>query len=96
MIIKYKRLILFLAVGIIFLLFPIIGMQFSNAVNWSTFDFIILVILLFGTGFLCEYILRRVKSTKARILFFSAVVLFFFFIWVELAVGIFGTPFAGS
>jgi len=51
---------------------------------------------LSGTGFLCELVLRKVKGTLNRIIICGAVLFVFFLIWAELAVGIFGTPFAGS
>lgn len=40
--------------------------------------------------------LSQVKSLQNRIMICEAVVLAFLLIWAELAVGIFGTPFAGS
>lgn len=96
MIAQNKRLIaILLAVGILLLL-PLVAMQFTNEVNWSPFDFIIMGVLLLGTGLMCELILRKVKKLKHRIIICTAVLIACFLIWAELAVGIFGTPFAGS
>jgi len=53
-------------------------------------------ILLLGTGLLCDLILRKVKTTMNRILICGAVISVFLLIYVELAVGIFGSPIAGS
>ena len=78
----------------ILLLLPLIAMQFTNEVNWSPFDFIVGAVLLFGTGALIELVLRQTK--KYRFVLVITVLLVFFMIWVELAVGIFGTPFAGD
>ena len=91
-----KRLISIQSVVVILLLIPLIAMQFTNEVDWDIFDFVIMGVLLSGTGFLCELVLRKVKSTQNRIIICGAVLFVFFLIWVELAVGIFGTPFAGS
>lgn len=91
-----KRLIIIPSVVGILLLIPLIAMQFSNEVDWDIFDFVIMGILLSGTGFLCELALRKVKGTLNRIIVCGAVLFVFFLIWAELAVGIFGTPFAGS
>jgi len=91
-----KRLLLIIAAVPTLLLIPLIAMQFSNGVDWKIFDFTIMGVLLLGTGLLCEFVLRKVKTTKGRILLCGAVLLVFLFIWAELAVGIFGTPFAGS
>jgi len=91
-----KRLMLILAGVPSLLLIPLIAMQFSKEVDWKILDFIIMGVLLLGTGLLFELVLRKVKSTKGRILLCGAVLLVFLLIWVELAVGIFGTPFAGG
>jgi hypothetical protein len=53
-------------------------------------------ILLLVTGLLCELVLRRVKSLTNRIIICGIVLFTLFLVWAELAVGIFGTPFAGS
>jgi len=93
---KNKRLISIQSVVVILLLIPLIAMQFTNEVDWDIFDFVVMGVLLSGTGFLCELVLRKVKNTQNRIIICGAVLFVFFLIWVELAVGIFGTPFAGS
>lgn len=93
---KNKRLIIIQSVVGILLLIPLIAMQFTTEVDWDIFDFVIMGFLLSATGFLSEFVLRRIKSTPSRIIFCGAVSLVFFLIWAELAVGVFGTPFAGS
>lgn len=91
-----KRLIIIMASVVALLLVPLIAMQFTNEVDWKLADFIIMGILLMGTGLSCEFVLRKERSTKNRILVCGVILLVFFLIWAELAVGIFGTPFAGS
>jgi hypothetical protein len=71
-------------------------MQFTNEVNWDLSDFVVMGVLLLGTGLLCELVLRKVKKTEHRVLICGALLIALFLIWAELAVGIFGTPFAGS
>jgi len=93
---KNKRLIIILAAMSVLLLIPFIAMQFTDEVDWSVRDFAIMGVLLYGTGLLCELVLRKVKTVQNRILICGAVVIAFLLIWAELAVGIFGTPFAGS
>jgi uncharacterized membrane protein len=93
---KNKRLIIILASVSVILLIPFIAMQFTDEVNWSFRDFAIMGVLLYGTGLICELVLRTVKSVPGRILICAGVVIAFLLIWAELAVGIFGTPFAGS
>jgi hypothetical protein len=78
------------------LMVPLVAMQFTNEVNWDLTDFTVGGILLYGTGLSCELVLRKVHSTKKRALICAAISLALFLVWAELAVGVFGTPFAGS
>lgn len=78
------------------LMVPLIAMQFTTEVNWTWFDFVVAGILLYGTGLLCELVLRRVKDTGRRFLIIGIVMVVLFLVWAELAVGVFGTPLAGS
>ena len=91
-----KRLIGILA-GVTLLLFiPLIAMQFSTGVDWDGVDFAIAAVLLFGTGLLCEFVMRRVKKKESRLALIGGILVILFLIWAELAVGIFGSPIAGS
>jgi len=91
-----KRIVIILITAAALLLIPLIAMNFTNEVNWKIFDFLIAGVLLIGTGLTLEFILRKIKTLGYRILFVIALFLVLFLIWAELAVGIFGTPFAGS
>jgi len=94
--IQNKRLAGILLTATTLLLLPFIAMQFTREVNWSLSDFVIAGILLFGTGLTIELVLRKIKQTKYRLLLCSIILLALFLVWAEQAVGIFGTPFAGS
>ncbi|WP_282019103.1 hypothetical protein [Salegentibacter mishustinae] len=78
------------------LLIPFIAMQFSSEVAWTVSDFIIMGILLLFTGLGINLVLTKVSSSKNRLIIGGIVLAVFFLIWAELAVGVFGTPFAGS
>lgn len=78
------------------LLIPFIAMQFTNEVEWDLRDFVIMGILLLSTGLMAELVIRKVRNTESRLVIIGLILLAFFLIWAELAVGIFGTPFAGS
>ena len=93
---KNKRLYTILTLVVILLLIPFIAMQFTDAVNWSVFDFIVMGILLLSTGLMCDFVIRKVIKIQYRIILLIAILGAFLLIWAELAVGIFGTPFAGS
>ncbi|MDC6391132.1 hypothetical protein PP182_20775 [Maribacter sp. PR1] len=77
------------------LLIPFVGMQFSNEVAWSLGDFVVAGLLLFTVGLGINIILRKV-APKFRVAFIIALLVLFLLVWAELAVGVFGTPFAGS
>lgn len=93
---KNGRLIAIVLVVALLLLIPLIAMQFTGEVNWTPRDFVTAGALLLGTGLMCEFVIRRVKRKKYRIALIVAILAALLLIWVELAVGIFGTPFAGS
>lgn len=91
-----KRLLNIILLVVLILLVPFVAMRFSKEVNWSTFDFVVAGVLLFSTGLLVELVIRKVTKKKHRIVLFSILIISLLIIWLELAVGIFGTPLAGS
>ena len=72
------------------------AMHVTEEVNWSLMDFIVMGTMLTMTGILILFIHKKAERPITRRLLFVSAVLFFVLIWVELAVGIFGTPFAGN
>ena len=78
------------------LLVPLIATQFTGQVNWEYTDFIVAGILLFGTGLILESVAQKLHNSAYRAVAVIAIVVIFLLIWAELAVGIFGTPWAGS
>lgn len=93
---KNKRLLIILCVVGVLLLVPLVAMQFSNEVNWTVFDFVVAGSLLLATGLGIEAVLRKVKRKDTRVALCAAIVVVLLIVWAELAVGIFGTPLAGS
>ena len=91
-----KRHLWILAITVGLLSIPLIAMQFTQEVNWDILDFIVAGILLFATGFLIDLIMNKMKNKKQRILIIILVVLMLILLWIEMAVGIFGSPLAGS
>ena len=88
---KNKRLIGIVLTVALLLLIPLIA-NFP----WFPVDFVTAGVLLLGTGLICELVLRKVKKLEYRIAICGAILLALVLIWAELAVGLFGTPFAGS
>lgn len=75
---------------------PALAMQFTGEVDWSASDFLIMGILLGTLGLTIELAIRLLRDWPARLASCAVALLGFFAIWAELAVGVFGTPFAGS
>lgn len=102
-----KNIIRIGVITALILLIPFLAMQFnwavpdpgsstSEQINWSLSDFIIMGTLIFGTGLAYELLASKVENTKQRAILALVLLTVFFLVWAELAVGVFGTPFAGS
>ena len=92
----FKMMVRILPIVGLLLLIPLIAMQLTDEITWSFFDFIIMGALLTITGLLIGIILKKVNNSKNRLILIVTIVMIFFLIWGELAVGLFGTPFAGD
>ena len=88
-----KRLIIVFLVLSFLLLIPLIAMQFTDEVNWTIIDFVIAGGLLFGAGVISEIVLRKINSLNHKVGLVSAILIIVILIWIELAVGIFGSLF---
>ncbi|EKB47840.1 hypothetical protein [Cecembia lonarensis] len=93
---KTKRISAIFLIVALLLSIPFIAMQFTEEVQWSPFDFILMGVLLSITGLGIDLILRKFPKLQQRLILIAFVLGAFFLIWAELAVGIFGSPFAGS
>jgi hypothetical protein len=91
----FAQRLVFLAIGVgLVLLVPWAAMQFTDSVMWNAADFAIAAVLLFGAGSIFLGIAQM--APRRRLLAAAAVLGIVVLIWAELAVGIFGTPWAGS
>ena len=68
-------------------------MAFTDEINWSLFDFIIMGSLLILLSIGINFASNRAKNLKNRVLYIGILVIIFMLIWAELAVGVFGTSF---
>lgn len=78
------------------LLIPLIAMQITTEVNWSGMDFLIAGLLLLTTGLFIFFLANQSLPRILRLLAISVVLIIALLLWVELAVGIFGSSIAGS
>jgi hypothetical protein len=78
------------------LLVPFVASLFTDEVQWSGLDYLIMGVMLLAVGSGIQWVLQKFQSRRNRMIGVGLVVLLFLLVWAELAVGVFGTPFAGS
>lgn len=71
-------------------------MKFSDKVDWSAFDFMVMGFLLLSLGLGLHVVWIKGKNFKQRNILIILLIFLFILIWAELAVGLFGTPFSGT
>ena len=101
-----KNIIRIVLVTVLILMVPFLAMQLqvslpdpggsSGKVNWTLGDFIVMGSLLIGTGLSYELIARKLGNATQRAILAIVILVAFLLIWIELAVGLFGSPFAGN
>jgi len=84
-----KSLLLVAVVTATILTIPLVAMQFTTEVNWTGFDFVAAGILLALTGLVLTFALRKLRTTKSRLVAAGLIGLGFLYCWAEMAVGIF-------
>lgn len=70
---------------------PAVAMQFTEEVLWGETDFIVMGILLGGTGLAVEWLIRRSPSLCYRLGSLVSLLTVFLTIWANLAVGMIGS-----
>ena len=90
-----SRSLIFL-IPILLLLIPLVAMQFTNEVDWTGFDFFLGGLILYFFATLSYFAIGKFRTFKSRFVILTFILIVLALVWAELAVGIFGTPFAGS
>jgi hypothetical protein len=78
------------------LMVPLVAMQFTDEVVWTLLDFAVAGALLGGTGLMYVVATRNARQLRRKAVIGLLLAIALIVIWLELAVGLFGTPFAGS
>jgi hypothetical protein len=86
---KHERLKYTLLTVAALLLIPLVAMKFTDEVSWSIADFVVAGVLLLGTGLLFDFIIRKTKNMRYRIILSVVLLIALLVVWAELAVGIF-------
>lgn len=92
----FKSIALVLLAAGLLLLVPLAAMQFTDQVAWDWFDFAVAGALLAGTGVVYVVWASQLRLHRHRVIVGIALAAALALVWIELAVGIFGTPLSGS
>jgi hypothetical protein len=91
------KIMVTVVVGTIFILATsLVAMQFTDGVSWSAFDFALMSVFLIGFGFILERATAVFRSSTHKAAIGAAVVVVAAVLFVELSVGLVGSPLAGS
>jgi len=75
--------------------FPALAMCWTDQVSWSRFDFFVMVALLL-VGSLAIRLIRLYVPQQRKRIYILLVMLVLLLLWVEMGVGVFGSPIAGD
>ena len=93
---KNHPILIGVIIVILLLSIPLIAMQFTDSVILSMADFILAGIIIFSVTQLILVVLKTAKYPKIKVILVTLIITILFLTWIELAVGIFGTPIAGN
>jgi len=79
------------SLAVLFLLAPLVAMQYTDEVNWELGDFLFAAVLLGGSGLVFELIMRRSKHDTYRTGALLALFAMFLLVWSNAAVGFVGS-----
>jgi hypothetical protein len=89
---KFSRSILSVALGTALILsVPLVAQQFTDEVNWSVADFLVMGVLIFSAGLSYVLITRYVTNIVHKAAIVMALGSTFLMIWANLAVGLIGS-----
>lgn len=101
MVMQNKRVVrVVLGTGLI-LLIPLVMTLLGDGVEgegwrWKFGDFVVMGIILFTAGLALDIVTRKLSRPVYRVIACTAILSALTITWAELAVGVLGTPFAGS
>ena len=71
------------------LIIPLVGTILSDQIDWGILDFLVMGIILLIVGIALSAVSQKIKNSKKRLFYNFIIILVFFLVWAELAVGIF-------
>ena len=91
----YQRFVKIVLIALSLLFIPFVAMQFTDNVQWTYGDFIIMGCMLTVYMLTINFAPNSLYGVKKSLLILILGLLFLL-LWAELTVGIFSSPFAGS
>jgi hypothetical protein len=92
-----QKQLVYVGLGVVaILLIPFMAMQFTDEVRWDLLDFMVMGTLLAGVGAAYVLLSHHMQNAAQKGVLAIALAIGLLAVWMELAVGVFGTPFAGS
>lgn len=95
-VLRHKAIAVLVVVAGIAMLANLVAMQVTDEVNWSAFDFAALSVFMLGVGVVLEVATGEFRTSARKFAIGAAVVGAAAIVFIELAVGIVGSPIAGS
>lgn len=78
------------------LLIPLFAMQLSDSVKWDVYDFLVAGLILSMGVIGISFINRWFGKSAVKYVLLTLFLLMIILLWVDLAVGIVGTPISGN
>jgi heme O synthase-like polyprenyltransferase len=74
---------------LIILIIPLVGTILFDQIDWGILDFLVMGIILLIVGIALNVVSQKIKNSRKKFFYNLVIMLIFFLIWAELAVGIF-------
>ena len=74
---------------LIILIIPLVGTILFDQIYWGILDFLVMGIILLIVGIALNVVSQKIKNSRKKFFYNLVIMLIFFLIWAELAVGIF-------
>ena len=74
---------------LIILIIPLVLTILSDQFDWGILDFLVMGIILLIVGMTLSVVSQKIKNPRKKFFYNLVIMLIFFLIWAELAVGIF-------
>ena len=74
---------------LIILIIPLVGTILFDQIDWGILDFLVMGIILLILGIALSAVSQKIKNPRKKLFYNLVIMLIFFLIWAELAVGIF-------